>query len=970
MSDLLEREEEHLVIAALLRRVAAGGMGGALFLRGEPGLGKTRLLELAADQAEDRFTVVRASGHEMEQAYPFAVVHQLLESLLRSAGTIAADLASSSDSLRLLLRESIQTSGDGPGSGESPARSGILYALYWLLGSLAERRPLLLSLDDIHWCDPDSLEAIRFLAWRVANLPIALIAALRPWPPAAGRLAERLQAGNKAGLLGIRPLSAEGTARLLQTACGGSQAESSVAAAHVLTGGNPFLVEQLGQIMKSGDRLPEVDAVPAIPGRAVVLARLSGLPAESLQFLLVASVLGVECRLEVALELAGIDPASSSAVLAPAQSLGLFIAGEAGNWGFVHPLLRRALYDSLDPAEREQLHLRLANVLRARGARATEVAPHLAKAARPGDLAAVEELHRAATEAWALSAYDSAAIHLGHAARLSNPGPGRARALHELGRAHQRAGSHQLAVEAFAAAAAEACPPTLRCRIHQSWGLSLALSGNSAMAVEQLDQAIAAVQASDLALAAETAAARTVLEVTTRGMAVAERSALESLRLAEESGAALAQAKAMAAWSQVTFLRGDYRTAQRFAREANARLPESAPDEIEQLWGWCPRIQLGMVDMRTERYDEAAAVMRYQLEQAEARHVLPARIWAATFLAEIEWRRGRLRDAFRWCGGSAAYPEDIPWATAQAHLIQGYVLMEMDDLDGAEACFVRAQDESQRAGLGAVHLTSAWGRATLAARRGALDVAAEEFRRLVGVADRLDLVDSDFFHSGREAAEVFVHTGAYSEALRMIRKMLAAAPATDRPGLRSAAFRCLGLLEARRGRGAAAEQALTASLALYAQADEELERGRTLLAYGSWLRRTGEPKRARSLLGEAAAVFERCGGKHWQRIAEAERRSAGGRGRAQSRNGQLSSLTPQEYRIVELVAQGYANRQIAYQLLVSPKTLETHLRHVYDKLGVSSRLDLKATFIRQAPNLDPQDVRESHDGAAEQFDGD
>lgn len=946
---LLERKAERRAITGALQHVARSDAGTTLVLRGEPGLGKTRLLRTAAQEADDRFTVVQVSGHEMEQAYPFAVVHQILESLLRTAGSLAKDLADTPESLRLLLNTSVQSGAAGDSPSSAPARFSLLHSLYWLLASLAEQRPLLLCVDDLHWSDPDSLEAIRFLAWRLQKIPIALFAGLRPWPPPAGELAMRLHEGGKAELLDLQPLSVQGTATVLQFASGEMPDAGRVAKVHALTRGNPLLLEQLGRILQSGGALPEEEehGADAIPGSSVILARLSGLPPDSLKFLRAASVLGVECRPDVAMGIAGIDPNAVSLVLSPTHSLGLYTVRQDGLGAFVHPMVRRALYDGLELAEREELHMRAAGLLQARGASAAEVAPHLARAAEPGDLEAIRVLRRAAADAWAVAAYDSAAVHLQHAARISTAGEGRASVLHELGRAFQRAGSHRRAIASFEAAASEACPSELLGRIHQSWGLSLTLMGDVSAAIGQFDEAIAATAVSDPGFAAASAAARTVLEVTINA-GTAVRSGLEARRLAEASGDPDAMAKAWAAWAHAAILLGDQRMTWRVALEGVPPISDSAPDEIEHLWGWCPRIQFGMIDMRTERYEHAAAVMKSQREQAEAVHNVAARIWATTFLVETEWRRGRLHDAYRLCGHSAAYPDDIPWATAQAHTVHGYVLMEMGDLDGAEACFDHAEDHGRRAGFGGVQRICAWGRATLAARRGAMDVASDTFQLMLATTGQMHLFALDFFHCGREAAEIFVLTGRFAEARRVIRAMLQEAPASESPGFRAAVLRCRGLLEARQGHDQLAERTMLAALALHAKSDEMVERGRTLLAYGALLRRMGEHKRSRALLAEAVDAFEPAGSTYWLHIAQTERRSAGGRRRSSAGDGYLGLLTPQEYRIVDLVALGLTNRQIAYQLVISPKTLETHLRHVYDKLEASSREELKAMHLQRA----------------------
>ncbi|MDA8334310.1 MAG: ATP-binding protein [Peptococcaceae bacterium] len=152
---LREREDEQACITAALD-AAVVGRGTALFFRGEPGLGKTALLALAA--VDSRFAVVRIGGPGMEQAYPFALVQQVMESLPRACGVAPEELIGGLTPLRTLLRRFILSKAP---SGAAPACFEVVYAWYWLLASMAERRPILLCLDDLHWSDPDSLEAVR-----------------------------------------------------------------------------------------------------------------------------------------------------------------------------------------------------------------------------------------------------------------------------------------------------------------------------------------------------------------------------------------------------------------------------------------------------------------------------------------------------------------------------------------------------------------------------------------------------------------------------------------------------------------------------------------------------------------------------------------------------------------------------------------------------------------------------------------
>ena len=949
---LWEREEEREAIAVALGAACRRDhRGSALFFRGEPGLGKTSLLSVATDAAAERFTVVRAGGHEMEQGYPFAVVHQVIESLLARYGADLEELNGGPGSLRALMQSSVQAAA-GPERATPPARSEVVYAVYWFMASVAERQPLLLCLDDLHWSDPDSLEAFRFLVLRVEPLPVVLVGALRPWPALTAQVVDSVTRDGRARAWDLRPLTPAASLHLLAQGLGGPPSPDRAREAYALAGGNPFLVQELARIWRAGDSRPggpspEGDpplSVPAGGGGSLVLARLAGLPRQSRRLLEAASVLGPEFRLDVALDLAQLRGKASVPALAPLESLGLVQHREGGRAAFHHPLLCRAVYEGIDPASRRALHRGAVGLLRSRGARASDLAPHLLLAASPGDAEAVRELRRAASDASALGAHDSAALHFRHAASLSPPGPERASILYELGRAHQLAGAQDLAGAAFSEAAADpGCEVELRCRVHRSWGFSLTLAGDIEAARERLKTGIDAAAGCNLALAAEIAVAAAVLEMTTSGMHRGMEAAQRALGLARASGDPAALSKAWAIWSNVAFNQGASQ-AYECGREALARLPPVEPDETELFWGWSGPIALGMITMRSERYGEAEGLLRRAWALAQARGSRYALIWASTFLTELAWRRGRLREAFRHSEDTTAYPVDVPWATCFAYGIRGRVLLEMGDLEGAEACLARSEEEGLRAHLAPGVLASRWGQAILEARRGLAERAADMLLAQGREAGGIGIADPSSFRWRQEAAEACVRCGRLDEAERLVRVIEVEARRLQRPGLLASAQRCRGMLRAVQGRDAEAGEAFSAALETYRNLDEALERARTLLAFGTWLRRTGEARRARLVLDEASTAFEACGSPLWQRQAESERRAAGGRRRARAHAGRLGCLTPQEYRVAELVSQGLSNRQIACQLLVSPNTLETHLRHVYAKLELPSRRELVAYF--------------------------
>jgi DNA-binding CsgD family transcriptional regulator/tetratricopeptide (TPR) repeat protein len=946
---LCAREAEQAAIGAALD--AAAGRpprGTALFLQGAAGLGKTSLLSFAAWAARGRCTVVRAAGHELEQGYPFAVIHQVCEALRGRYGAALAEAGGGPESLRALF----QRAAASPGTS-ARARSEVLYAVHWFLASAAEQAPLLLCLDDLHWSDPDSLEALRFLALRLAGLPLVIVGALRPWPPGPARAVERLRHHGAAAVWELRPLTLASSQELLTQVLGTRAAASRAPEAQRLTGGNPFLLRELARLWEAAGRdahaAATLGALPAdaAPDTPLILARLCDLPPPSLGLLQAASVLGTEFRLALALGMADLSGAKAEAALTPLRALGVIAPRAAGRAAFLHPLLCAAVAASLEPAVRHALHRAAVAWLRAEGAPPAERAPHLLQSAAPGDAQAVEELRAAAKEAALLGAHDTAAVQWGHAAALCPPGPTCAELLYERGRAYQMAGRQDLAGVDFAAVVAEPqAAATLRPRAYRAWGFSLALVGDTAAARQVFAQAVAAAAPGHPALAAEIAVAAAVLEMTTSDMGRALAAAEAACALARTSGDPAARARAQAVYSNVAFNLGRPEALEE-AQRALDELPADAADETADLWGWSVPVALGMISMRAERYGEAETLLQAAAARARARGARSAQIWAATFLTELEWRRGRLRAAFAHSEAATLYPADIPWATAMSSSIRARLLLDMGDLAGAEACLTQGEDAAARAGLGLARLSCAWGRGVLHARRGEAAQAAACL--LSAPRDALGAgQDPGNFRWRQEAAEALIRCGRWDEARALAAAMAADAVRLGRDGLAAAAQRCLGVLHGAQGRGAEAEAAFGQSLAIYGRVDEPLERARALLAWGIWLRRSGSAARARQVLDEAAATFAACGSPGWQAQAEAERRAAGGRRRAHPHGGELARLTPQEYRVGELVSQGLRNQRIACLLLISPNTLETHMRHIYAKLGVSGRPALAAYFAAHA----------------------
>ncbi|HVB09368.1 MAG TPA: AAA family ATPase [Bacillota bacterium] len=947
-SPLWERDGERQRLDAALAG-ARDGRGAVLLLRGDPGLGKTRLLAVAAAAAADRFTLVSVAGQEQEQAYPFALLHQVVESVVRQPGTGAAELTRGLEVLRGWFYGPAAT--ENPPAGRGPgARAALLYAAYWLLASVAEARPLLVCLDDMHWSDPDSLEAVRFLAHRLGRLPVALVGGLRAWPAAASEIAEALAQDGLAELRDLRPLSATAGEQLLGQVLGASPSRDQADLARDLAGGNPLLIEQLARVWRTAPTAAPRGDGAATPRRWPLLARLSGLPAATSRLLEAASVVGLTFRLEETLAVAGMEPATAETALEPARALGVLVPAGGERWAFVHPLFRQALYEDLSEARRGALHRGALEWLRRRGAPASELAPHVLQAAIPGDLRALRDLRNAAEEAESVGASESAALRWSEALALCRRSdPGRADLQYRLGLAHQRAGRQQAAAVAFAAALGAAdTDHGLRARIHAAWALSCTFIGDATGARANLGAAVDEASGHSPELTAEMCVTQAVLLHSFGGLPEAVTSVERGEELARATGdpALLARAKACRAW--VSWGAGEPET-YRWAREAAVQMPPGPPDDLELTIGWSVSMAHGVVALLWGRYDEARVALEETNALARTRHSMSSLIWTETFLTDLAWRRGDLHAAFAHAEAIPADGIGLPWMTAEPRLHRGRVLMDMGDLDGAAACFTLADAEARAAGEAPVRMLAAFAQAALAGRRGRWGEAAGSFANAAEMAAAFMHASLDPFRWTQEGIEALLHTGRLDQAAPLIDGMQSSAQRMGWQGDEAIALRCRAMLAAAQGRAADAEACFAAAVALHRQVGETLEEGRTLLAHGAWLRRQGDPLRARRVLDEASVRLDGSGAGYWVSLAEAERRSAGGRRRHRLTTGPLARLTPQEYRVAELVSRGLSNREIACTLLVSPKTLETHLGHIYEKLALESRGALKEYFARHVP---------------------
>ena len=395
---LLERDAELGEIAAALARLRAGE-GGVLAFEGPAGIGKTRLLGVLRERAlQAGADVLEARAGVLEREFGFGVVRQLFELVAASHPPPAA--------ARSVFGEG--ASADG--------LFAVLSALFQYTATLASRTPLVLCIDDLQWSDTSSLRFVAYLTRRVSGLPVLVATTIRTGEPDSDELLLG-EIGQDPATVAVapRPLSEDGTAGMVSALLGEGD-DAFAAACQDVTAGNPLLLRQLLTALAAEHVVPDAShaaSVRAIGPRAVsrtVLLRLARLPAPAAEVARAVAVLGEQPGLPAIAQLSGADEATAAETIAALVRAEILRADEP--LGFVHPLVRDAIYFELPAARRGLEHERAARLLDALNASPERIAAQLMLAPPRGDAWVVERLRAAASIAIERGAPDAALSHL------------------------------------------------------------------------------------------------------------------------------------------------------------------------------------------------------------------------------------------------------------------------------------------------------------------------------------------------------------------------------------------------------------------------------------------------------------------------------------------------------------------------------------------------------------------------------
>ena len=878
-------------------------------------MGKTALLDYAAERAEG-MTVVRALGVQYEAELQFSGLLELMRPLLEHLPEIPLQQAKA-------LKSAL-----GLGEAEPHDRFTVCAATLSLIAAAAEANPLLIIVDDAHWLDIATDDALLFSAKRLVADSVAILLAVR----------EGIERTFDAPAIEQYELATVGPedAALLLTGEGNRLVSPEVAERLcTATRGNLLALVELGYELSAeqlAGREPLPDPVPAGPTLERAFAwRADKLPEQSRRALVVAAVSltdDVE-TVAAAVESSGIERGA----LEPAEDAGLLTLAD-GRIRFRHPLVRSAIFHGAPPSERRTAHRALADVLRTRDD-PERFAWHLADAAIGIDEEAAVALEVAAHQAQSRSSYAAAAAALERAASLTADDAERPRRLFAAADATLSAGRPDDALDVLAEPLAQK-DPKLRAAALRLQGRIKYFCGRPSQAARAFGEASKLLEDTDLPLAVEicteacsarlgTADAKGMLES-------AERA--EALAAGLENGDLRDLVTLTRGWVLCYVGRSDEGVPlleQTVAAGEEAALDPTGLMRISGALEWLDRsrdaYESALKDVGRARDDGAVGLLPYLLYQ---------QAWHAG-------RAGLLNEGLAAGSEALALSRELDlWLPRVQALL---VLSAITARRGSEDECLGYAEEAQRL-LEEEELVGyrIWLTHSLALLAVARSRQAEAIQELETVAR--DLADSGI-HSRQmvphaQLAEVYARAGDTQAA----EASLAAYESSREPQSpvgRAVAARARGLLAAEDD----FEPVFSEAFALHGDSDDQWSAARTRLAYGERLRRAGRKVDAREELRSALASFEDQGAEVWAERARSELRASGETLRRR-KSWEKEELTPQELQIVLHVARGMTNREVGAALFLSHKTIEFHLGRVYRKLGMNSRVGLISLFAREA----------------------
>lgn len=928
--ELLERGDQAAQIDEALAS-ARRGDGRVLVIEGPPGIGKSRLLQELRDRAAGRQRVLFARASELERGFAFGVVRQLFEGIVHDAELGPIALAGAAASARDIFE-------DLPGE-ERAASFAVLHGLYWLTLNLAEIEPLVLAIDDLHWADASSLRFLSYVGRRLDGTPTLLAATTRPAPPAtvdADLLAELLSEPSAQHVY-PKALTQPAVDALLTDQLERPVDPVFAQACFEATDGNPLMLRQLARSLQAEGTEPTAANAAGVRRAAhralsrTVLARVGRYSPAAIAVARAVAVLGDTATVPLIETLTTFEPREITKAwreLVEAEVL------QRDELGFVHALVRDAIYFDLPEPERAILHLEAGRALSAAGASLERVASQLELATPNGDQWVAQVLVEAGTAALRRGAPDAAARHLRRA--LDEP----------IAEAPRPAVMGQLAEALFDVDAVSATEvlaelaelqPDRRGRAEVEIALVQALFLTDRWAEANLLSAEAIGRLTDeeddlAAMFHAVQGAAVFFGLDDRGVT---QHLEHSLELADGAslGHRLLSGLAAQWWAYIGGTAAECGDLAARALQADATILRD-----HTLVAVSPLYVLALADR-----DEGLDLWERARLEARRSGSLILHLTVDLWLGFLQQRRGDLTAAI--AGLTDAISRANEWGSGGepkrfAHSALALAYMDAGDLGRARATLdtTPASGAELRPSLG----NALWwhAQAWVLFSEGRLEEALAATHTLEHVSSWMKHPIGVDWHLPR--ALTLHRLGDQAAAEATAEQACEISENWGAPGILGPALRIRSEI-----RGDEDLADLERAIALLEDSPARVQLARTLIAYGAALRRQRKPTEAREPLERAYELAGACGSPGLVELARTELAATGVRRRPGDAAG-AGALTPSERRVADLAASGRTNREIAQELYVTPKTVEVHLSAVYRKLGIASRRALAGALAGAA----------------------
>ncbi len=926
----------------------ASGHGRAIWIEGEPGIGKSSLIRTtASDAIEAGCEIYWATCDELSQAFPLLPLLETLDTRVRQRGR---------PSVAEILRADA-----APGNRVDVVAAAV-ERLLALVDEYCAAAPMMLVVDDLQWADPATVVTLGRLIRSVRQIPLLLVCLSRP-VPRRDDLAALRRAIDPAGLMTLHHLSESEVAELVAGLVGGEPGERLLRLAADAAGNPLYLTELVDALIRGRALAVEDGRIEVVGGRtprslsAAIADRLAFLSAPVREVLRIAALLGLEFSVSELAVVSGRRVNDLLPVLDEAILLGVLL-DNGPELAFRHPLIRAALYDAMPAAVRAAWHRDAARALAEDGAPADRVArqllPAMDTAQRedrslrgPQSQASYTAEGAGPVDEWMAGWLAGAGQQLvGQAPRVAIPLLRWAMSAVPVGAephdvlacrladALYRVGDPAGAAEVAASALTHVTRPDLLVDLHWTLTQCRALDGRSEESLKTLRRAIDAPgigpkhRARLLVLTARTY--RALGRVDAAGE-VAE----EALAEAKAAGDRLATGWALFVMTIAQGMRGDAAKALPLYESALA-VAEGDPAlaDLRLLLQLNQAAALGDLD----RYDDAISAAEQVRQLADDAGNVVRLTQAQSVLGELLFDVGRWDDALAEVDLAVGVTKE-PAVECNDHGLAATIQLHRGDSD-AERHLLDAQRYAERLGsrvIGSLALAKSLHREQSDAPADALAVLLE------GLSDSVEEteVTADLV---ADAVRLAVAVGDKTTADTLVTRAEAVAEASDVPHRRAIAPHCRGLLDND-------PVQLLRAADHYRAAGRPLPRAQALEAAGVAKADCGDLAGARTHFTDAFSLYSSLGAGWDLARTQAKFRAYGirrgphVRHRA-SRQG-WSSLTPTELKVVGLVSRGMSNPQIANHLFLSRRTVQTHVSHILAKLNLGSRIDIAREASRR-----------------------